>query len=299
MIHAALPPQTASQAAALSGTPSCSSASLAVLTKLLESRTGQQISSYRAWRIDTALKPLVRDRGLDSIDHLVALLLGGHDRSIADHVVDALLNQETSFFRDGAVCDQVVEAVAAVEATGRRARIWSAGCATGQEPLSLAILFAERQEREQIAAPDIVATDVSEVAIARARDGRFSQFEIQRGLPVRRMIRWFDERGGDWIAHPELTRMVAFRRHNLTADPAPGRFDIVLCRNVLLYLAARAKAEVFARIADALRPDGLLVLGAGETVIGQTDRFEPSPRVRGFYAHAAAREREARAGLAA
>ena len=283
----------------LSPTPSCSAASLAVLTSLLEARTGQQIAGYRSWRIDTALKPLVRDRGLDSIDHLVTLLLDGHDNSVADHVVDALLNQETSFFRDGPVCDQVVEAVAAVEATGRRARIWSAGCATGQEPLSLAILFAERQERTGLAPPDIVATDVSEVAIARAREGRFNQFEIQRGLPVRRMIRWFDERGGDWIAHPDLTRMIAFRRHNLTAEPAPGRFDIVLCRNVLLYLATPAKAEVFARIADALRPDGLLVLGAGETVIGQTDRFEPSPRLRGFYGHATPSERRVRAGLAA
>lgn len=299
MIHAVSPSQSSSPPASPTPAPSCSPASLAVLTTLLESRTGQQISSYRAWRIDTALKPLVRDRGLASIDHLVALLLDGGDRGIADHVVDALLNQETSFFRDGAVCDQVVEAVAAVEATGRRARIWSAGCATGQEPLSLAILFAERQEREKIAPPDIVATDVSEVAIARAREGRFSQFEIQRGLPVRRMIRWFDERGGDWIARPELTRTVAFRRHNLTADPAPGRFDIVLCRNVLLYLAAPAKDEVFARIADALRPGGLLVLGAGETVIGQTDRFEPSSRIRGFYAHADARGRGARSGLAA
>ncbi|WP_374943652.1 CheR family methyltransferase [Sphingomonas sp.] len=277
----------------LSPTPSCSAASLAVLTSLLEARTGQQLASYRAWRIDTALKPLVRDRGLDSIDRLVALVLDGHDRTAADQVVDALLNQETSFFRDGNVIDQVVEAVAAVESTGRRARVWSAGCATGQEPLSLAIAFAERQEREGLAPPDIVATDVSEGAIARAREGRFTQFEIQRGLPVRRMIRWFDERGGDWFAHPDLTRMVAYRRHNLTADPAPGRFDIVLCRNVLLYLAAPAKAEVFTRLAEAMRPGGLLVLGAGETVIGQTDRFEPSPGTRGFYGHA--RDRSCRA----
>jgi chemotaxis protein methyltransferase CheR len=270
--------------------PSCSPASLAVLTALLEARTGQLLASYRAWRIDTALKPLVRERGLASIDHLVTLILDGQDRSIADHVVDALLNQETSFFRDGAVCDQVVEAVAAAEAGGRRARIWCAGCATGQEPLSLAMLFAERHERDGTAPPDIVATDVSEVAVARAREGRFTQFEIQRGLPVRRMIRWFDERGGDWIATPELTRMIGFRRHNLTADAPPGRFDVVMCRNVLIYFAAPAKAGVFTRIADALRPGGLLVLGAGETVIGQTDRFEPSARARGFYARVADRK---------
>jgi chemotaxis protein methyltransferase CheR len=270
-------------------TPSCSPASLSALTNLLEAHTGQQIASYRAWRIDTALKPLVRERGLDSIDDLVDLLRSGADRTLADRIVDALLNQETSFFRDGAVIDQVVEAVAAVEASGRRARVWSAGCATGQEPISLAMAFAERSERGGAPAPDIVATDVSEGALARAREGRFTHFEIQRGLPVRRMIRWFDEHEGDWAAKPELTRAIAFRRHNLVADPAPGRFDVVLCRNVLLYLSAPAKAQVFTRLADALRPDGLLVLGAGETVIGQTDRFEPSPQLRGFYAHAKAR----------
>ncbi|WP_414713865.1 CheR family methyltransferase [Sphingomonas sp.] len=297
MLHSPTPAGVPPLAPLASSSPSCSAASLAVLTDLLEARTGQQLTSYRAWRIDTALKPLVRERGLDTIDRLVTSLLEGHDRTIADRIVDALLNQETSFFRDGQVIDQVVEAVAAIEASGRRARVWSAGCATGQEPISLAIAFAERQERDGIAPPDIVATDVSEVAVARAREGRFTQFEIQRGLPVRRMIRWFDERGGDWIAKPELTRMIAFRRHNLTADAAPGRFDVVLCRNVLLYLAAPAKAEVFARIASALRPDGLLVLGAGETVIGQTSRFEPSARMRGFYGRA--RNRDTAAEIAA
>lgn len=270
--------------------PSYSDRSLAALTALLEARTGQQLASYRAWRIDTALKPLVRDLGLASIDGLVAAML--HDRSLADAAVDALLNQETSFFRDGAVIDGVVDAVAGL---GRRARVWSAGCATGQEPLSLAMAFAERHERDGTPMPDIVATDVSAQGLARARAGRFSHFEIQRGLPIRRMIRWFEQRGEDWVAKPELTAAVMFRRHNLVAEAAPGRFDVVLCRNVLLYLAPTAKGQVLGHLADALRPDGLLVLGAGETVIGQTERIEPSAKLRGFYALARARD----AGLAA
>ncbi|HEU0065662.1 MAG TPA: CheR family methyltransferase [Sphingomonas sp.] len=268
--------------------PSCSPASLHALTALLEARTGQQLAAYRSWRIDTALKPLVRERGLPSIDQLVTLIVQGQDAAISDQVVDALLNQETSFFRDGPVFDLVLAAVAAVEATGRRARIWSAGCSTGQEPLSLAMLFAERQENEGVAPPDLTATDVSALALARAREGRFSQFEIQRGLPMRRMIRWFDEANGEWTAKRELTRMISFRRHNLTRDGAPGRFDVVMCRNVLIYLDALTKADVFDRLADALRPNGLLALGAGETVIGQTARFEPSPQSRGFYRAVAA-----------
>ena len=265
--------------------PSCSRRSLAALTALLEARTGQQIASYRAWRIDTALKPLVRDKGFSSIDALVVAML--HDRTLADAAVDALLNGETSFFRDGAVIDGVVDALAALN---RRGRVWSAGCSTGQEPLSLAMALADRCDGGGMGMPDIVATDVSTQAVARGREGRFSHFEIQRGLPIRRMIRWFEERGEDWVARPELTAAVSFRRHNLVAEPPPGRFDVILCRNVLLYLSPPTKAQVFERLADALRPDGLLVLGAGETVIGQTERFEPSPKMRGFYALARPRD---------
>jgi chemotaxis protein methyltransferase CheR len=167
---------------------------------------------------------------------------------------------------------------------GRRVRIWSAGCSTGQEPLSLAMLFSEAAERDNLPFPDIIGTDVSEAALARAREGRYSQFEIQRGLPVRRMMLWFDADGGDWVARPELVRQVQFRRQNLVSDPPPiGRFDIVLCRNVLLYLAPALRRQVFDAFAQVIRPGGLLVLGAGETVIGQTDAFRPSPDFRGLY----------------
>ena len=264
--------------------PAASQATINVLTALLEARTGQQIAAYRSWRLDTALKPLLRARKLDTLDQLVTQLLQGSDRSIGDSIVDALVNQETSFFRDAQVFEMLAEAVADAERDGRRARIWCAGCSTGQEPLSLAMQFAERRETSGVPMPEIVATDVSDAAVARARSGRFSQFEIQRGLPVRRMIRWFDTTGGDWVAKPDLLGTVAFRRMNLVSDPAPpGQFDVVLCRNVLLYLSADTKAEVFPKIAKAMKPGGVLVMGAGETVIGQTSAFAPSKRFRGFY----------------
>ncbi len=277
--------------------PIASQTAINVLTALLEARTGQQIAAYRSWRLDTALKPLLRDRKLDTLDQLVTQLLEGSDRLIGDHIVDALVNQETSFFRDAQVFDLMVEAVALAEAGRRRVRIWCAGCSTGQEPLSLAMLFAERTETSGAPMPEIVATDVSEAALARARSGRFSQFEIQRGLPVRRMIRWFDTTGSDWIAKPDLVKLITFRRMNLVSDqPPPGRFDIVLCRNVLLYLSADTKGQVFPRIAAALNPGGKLVLGAGETVIGQTSAFEPSKRFRGFYQLQGEEARNAPAG---
>jgi chemotaxis protein methyltransferase CheR len=261
--------------------PSAGAAQL--LTQLLEARTGQQLAAYRSWRLDVALKPLLKERGLDTLDQLAAELMECSTPGLDDLIVDALVNAETSFFRDAHVFDQVAEVVAQAAAENRRARIWSAGCATGQEPLSLAMLFAEKGAG-RAALPEIVATDVSEGALARARTGRYTQFEVQRGLPIRRLLQWFEQKNDDWIAAPELLRAIHYRRLNLVDDAAPpGRFDLILCRNVLLYFAPETKARVFAGLAHALRPGGLLVLGAGETVIGQTQLFEPSRRYRGLY----------------
>ncbi len=251
----------------------------AVLTALLEARAGQQLGTGRGWRIDTALKPLLAEIGAETLDELALRLLDGKHPDLADRAVDAMLNGETSFFRDPAVFEGVANALAEI-APGQRPRIWSAGCSTGQEALSLAMLWAERGG----AVPEIVATDLSEGAIARARAGRYNQFEIQRGLSMGRMIRWFENKADVWVARPELMRHVSYRRHNLLADPAPsGQFDAVFCRNLLFYLAPAARRRALERLAGALRPDGVLVLGAGETVIGQSDAFQPSGRHRGLY----------------
>lgn len=274
------------------------SGAMTILASLLESRTGQQIAANRTWRIETALKPVQRARGHETLDALVAELLDDQTNVIADMIVDALLNQESSFYRDAPVFDLVAEAVAEMQAAGinRRPRIWSAACSTGQEPLSLAMMFAEQAARTGLPEPEILATDVSEAAIARARTGRYSQFEVQRGLPVRRMIEWFEAVGQDWIARPDLVRKISYRRHNLVGDPAPiGRFDIVFCRNVLLYLSPVLRRRVFDLLAQVVRPGGLIVLGAGETVIGQSDDFVPSQRYRGLYEPVVKRSRASEA----
>lgn len=265
--------------------PKTQTGAMTILAKLLEARTGQQIAPTRAWRIETALKPVLRLRGHETLEQLVNDLLDDPTEVTSNLVIDALLNQESSFFRDTGTLETVVAAVTAAQTqSGRRPRIWSAACSNGQEPLSLAMLFAERCELVGLPEPDIIATDVSESAINRARIGRFSQFEIQRGLPVRQMIKWFDAEGSDWTARADLLRRISFRRHNLVGDPPPsGRFDVVLCRNVLLYLSPVLKRRVFEMMAQAVRPGGLLVLGAGETVIDQTDDFVPSMQYRGLY----------------
>ncbi|WP_241491986.1 CheR family methyltransferase [Sphingomonas endophytica] len=248
-----------------------------VLAALMEARTGQQIAAGRSWRFDTALGPLIQSLGLTRADQLTARLIEGKDPQLADRIIDALLNQETSFFRDGAVLESAVRAALDI---GVPQRVWCAACATGQEPLSLAMLFAEAGIK-----PEIIATDVSSAAIARARAGLYTQFEIQRGLPIRRMVTWFEPTpDNQWTASAALMGAIQYRRHNLVADPAPaGEFDLILCRNVLFYLVPALREQVLATLARALRPDGLLLLGAGETVIGQSERLRPSRRSRGFY----------------
>lgn len=256
---------------------------MAVIASLLEQRTGQQIAANRAWRLETALKPLLRELDLDSLDALVTALVATRDPAMSDRVVDALLNQESSFFRDAAVLDMVADAAVRLqrEANGRKLRIWSAGCSNGQEPLSLAILL---QERGIAAGAEVLATDVSHGAIARARAARFSQFEIQRGLSIHRMVKWFEADGTEWAADRSLLARIQFRQQNLVIDlPPAGNFDIILCRNVLLYFSPAVRRRVFDGLARAVRPGGLLVLGAGETVIGNTEAFAPSGDWRGFY----------------
>lgn len=266
--------------------PFASSGAINVIGALLEQRTGQQIAANRAWRIETALKTVLREHGLDSVDQLIGRLTSTRTGPLADAVVDALLNNETSFFRDTGVLELIVEAAAAMmaEQPGRRLRIWSAGCSTGQEPYSLAMLFEEAYVTRGLLMPEIVATDVSAATVERARSGRFSQFEIQRGLPIRRMMTWFDQEDTEWVVRPELARRIQFRRHNLAQDAAPaGKFDLVLCRNVLFYFPPAMRSRAYQTLRNATRDGGGLLLGAGETVIGQTDAFAPCSQFRGLY----------------
>ncbi len=254
-----------------------------ILGALIEARTGQQLLPSRAWRIDTALRPLMRELDCASLDALTGRLAVG-DFSLATRVVEALLNNETSFFRDreafASIGRDILPALAASRPS-RRLSIWSAGCSTGQEAYSLAMLTAEEPKLNDWEV-SLTATDVSAEAISRGKAGRYTRFEIQRGLPIRQMLRWFREEGDEWHASVMLRRRVRFLQHHLF-DPPPGRFDLILCRNVLMYFSATDRARGFDRLAAGLVPGGLLVLGAGETVLGQTARFRPHPTLRGCY----------------
>ncbi len=259
-----------------------------ILAGLLGARTGQQLATGRRWRIDTALRPLLVQYGLASLDVLVSRVVSGECPELADAAIDALLNHETFFYRDMAAFklldEQGLTRFHSARATTKRLRIWSAGCSTGQEAYTLAMMIADRPDRWNGWTIEIVGTDLSASAIEQARAGRYSQFEIQRGLPVTHMLRRFEPDGTEhWRASDDLRSAVRFRVHNLLEPPPAGQFDIVLCRNVLLYFSPDVRSLVFGRLAGTMPPDGLLMLGAGETVMGQTDQFVSDYECRGFY----------------
>ena len=265
-----------------------SDSSTRILAGLLEARTGQQLTMSRRWRIETALSSLLRERGIASLDELITILVMGKEPSLSQMVVEALLNNETYFFRDRAPFDLLqryaLPELALRRAKSTRLRIWSAGCSTGQETYSLAMLFAEEPEKWLGWTIDILGTDVSTACIDRARSGAYSQFEVQRGLGINQMIKWFEECADGWRAVEALRRPLRFQVHNLLEQPPhPGGFDIVLCRNVLLYLSPEKKTLSFERLASSMAEDGWLMLGAGETVIGQTTRLGADINARGLY----------------
>ena len=265
-----------------------SDSSSRILAGLLEARTGQQLTMSRRWRIETALSALLRERSISTLDELITILVMGKEPSLSQKVVAALLNNETYFFRDRAPFD-VLQRIALPELAQRRSktkrlRIWSAGCSTGQEVYSLSMLFAEEPDKWRGWTVDILGTDVSTACVDRARTGAYSQFEVQRGLGINQMIKWFEEGAEGWRAIEALRKPVRFQVHNLLEPaPHPGDFDIVLCRNVLLYLSPEKKTLAFERIAGAMAEDGWLMLGAGETVIGQTKRLGADVNARGLY----------------
>ncbi len=257
-----------------------SEASFTIIADLLARQTGQQLTENRRWRVGTALSGVFAEHGVDNLDQLVCLLETDHKGALAKQVVEALLNNETYFFRDKPTFDQLPEDILPLLAerrkNTRKLRIWSAGCSTGQEAHSLAIELAEKPQAWAQWSIDILGTDISEKAVSTARKGLYSQFDVQRGLSVMQMLKYFDETDDGWQIKPAIRNAAHFEKHNvLTSSPSREKFDLILCRNVLLYFDPTTRKHVFDRLCEALAPDGFLMLGAGETVVGRTCQFAP------------------------
>jgi chemotaxis protein methyltransferase CheR len=276
---------------------------IGIIAGLLEARTGQKLTEDRRWRIAPALSGLFRDRGISSNQDLVVLLTQPDESSLAQDVVEALLNNETYFFRDRQIFDHLATGVlsdlAAKRAATRKLAIWCVGCSTGQETLSVAMTFLEQKARWDGWSIEILGTDVSASAVDFARAATYSNFQIQRGLGVGQMLGFFTETPEGWRARDTLRQMVRYEVHNvLHPAPYPGQFDLILCRNVLLYFDGPVRARAFARLAESLAPDGKLLLGGGETVLEKGAYFRPSEERFALYQPLPASARPVRAHAA-
>jgi chemotaxis protein methyltransferase CheR len=233
--------------------------------------------------------PVARKAGLSGLGDLVQALRLGHDDALMTAVVEAMMTNESFFFRDKVPFEHfrsiIMPALIASRRASRSIRIWCAAASTGQEPYSLAMCLKAMEREIAGWRIDILATDLSGEVLEKARLGIYSQFEVQRGLPIQLLIEHFAQVGELWQIAPELRAMVKYRQFNLLSDFTQlGLFDVIFCRNVLIYFDQQTKTDVLNRMARATSSDGYLVLGAAETVVGLVDSFKVVPDNRGLYA---------------
>jgi chemotaxis protein methyltransferase CheR len=261
---------------------------------LLKERSGLVLSADKQYLVESRLLPVARRAGLASLSELVQRLKVAKAEPLITEVVEAMTTNESFFFRDKIPFEHfrntIMPTLFSARAAQRRIRIWCAACSTGQEPYSLAMALREMGNATAGWRIDIVATDLSGEVLEKAKAGIYSQFEVQRGLPIHFLVKYFAQIGETWQIVPELRAMVQYRSLNLLNDFTHlGMFDLVLCRNVLIYFDQQTKINVLERIARVTERDGYLVLGAAETVVGLTETFKPMPDRRGLYAPATGR----------
>ena len=264
---------------------------------LVHARSGVVIDPEKTYQIETGLAPVARRAGFASLPDLIQAIRARQDERLLWAATEALTSSETSFFRDRAPFNILREEVLPTLAERRGdnpIRIWCAACGTGQEPYSLAMVIDDEQAKLGGAKIELFASDISERSLEKAQSGVYSQFEVQRGLPIRLLVRHFEKVDERWALSARLRQMVRWRRINLLADLRPlGRFDVIFCRNVVSSFDEPTRRRVLEQLASALLEDGVLVLGADETVSGVSEALRPAPGRRGFYtlgqpAHAAA-----------
>ena len=266
-------------------------ADFAFVAAFLKQRSGLIITQDKMYLLETRLAAILRDNNLDSLAALVDVLRQPGAASVKDQVVDAMTTNETSFFRDNhpfdALRKSVIPGLIERRAATRCLRIWSAACSTGQEPYSLAMMLKDSFPILGGWKVEIVATDLSPSVLDRACEGIYSTFEVQRGMPIQMLVRHFDQQEPNWRIKPELRQMVSFRPLNLLEDfSVLGQFDVVLCRNVLIYFDQPTKTRILAAIAKRIAADGVLLLGGAESVFGLSDAFVGQTGLKGVYGHA-------------
>jgi len=265
-------------------------ASFTFLTGIVRARSGGVLGPDQGYMLETRLTPLLKREKLPSLDALADRLKQPRSEAIAQEMTELLTTNESSFFRDGKPFEHLrglLPRLHAKRPPGQKLRIWSAACSTGQEAFSISMLIAELAEADpglKTRPFEILGTDITAAVLDRARAGVFTQFEVQRGLPIRTLMKRFTQEEGRWRIKPELATICRFEKFNLLGDlRALGRFDVIFCRNVLIYFDVPTKGRVLDGIAGLLAPDGALYLGAAETAIGVTRALTALPGERAVY----------------
>lgn len=256
---------------------------------ILKEKSGLVITPDKSYLLESRLAPIAKKWGCDSLETLALKLRGIPDKALITEIVEAMTTNETSFFRDmkpfDLFCDTVLPFIKTARVNQRKIRIWCAAASSGQEPYTLAILLKEASAQFPGWNFEIIATDISHDILAQAREGIYSQFEVQRGLPIMLLMKYFKQHGDRWQINEDLRKMIKYDYFNLL-DPMSklGKFDIIFCRNVLIYFDAPTKGTVLDNMAKQIENDGFLFLGGAETVMGITESFAPIPDKRGLYA---------------
>ncbi|WP_112663901.1 CheR family methyltransferase [Microvirga flavescens] len=258
------------------------------LCAFLKTRSGLALTPEKRYLVESRLAPVCKTFHVETLSELIAGLKAGRDPDLEKSVVEAMTTNETFFFRDKSPFDLfqnvLLPRYLTARATTRRLRIWCAAASTGQEPYSLAMLLSEAASRLAGWRVEIVATDISTEVLEKAKAGLYNQFEVQRGLPIQLLLKYFTRVGDQWQIAPQIRSMVDFKPLNLIKEFGQlGTFDIIYCRNVLIYFDRPTKTDVLKRLANALPADGALLLGAAETVIGLTEDLSPDAVNRGLY----------------
>lgn len=260
-----------------------------VYKDLLKEKSGLVINQDKTYLLDSRLNPVAKKWGFANMEGMTAELRAVPNPNLVNDIVEAMTTNETSFFRDihpfNCFENFVLPYMIENRVYQRRLNIWSAAASSGQEPYSLAMILKEQGAKFSGWTTKMVATDISQEILDQAKAGIYSQFEVQRGLPIKLMMTYFNQQEEKWHISEEIKRMIEYKILNLLDNfTLLGEQDIIFCRNVLIYFDEETKADILQRMSKILKDDGFLFLGGAETVIGITDAFKPIPGQRGLYA---------------
>ncbi|MEI6984699.1 MAG: protein-glutamate O-methyltransferase [Rhodospirillaceae bacterium] len=260
-----------------------------MFSSLLKQRSGLILSKDKTYLLESRLMPVVRKWNINGLDELAARVRARKEDALLRDITEAMTTNESSFFRDQKPFDIfkqfVLPKLLETRAARRQIRIWSAACSSGQEAYSIAMLLQEEGARINGWKIEIIGTDISAEMVERSKSGMYTQFEVQRGLPITMLVKNFKQVGDKWQISSQLRQMASFREFNLLGDlTSLGQFDIVFCRNVLIYFDQPTKTRILEQIVRIMPADGVLYLGGAETVLGITERFKPMEGQRGLYA---------------